>query len=98
MSPCCYILYSESLKKFYTGACHNDLAGRIQNHNNHTYGSHRFTALANDWQLYVEIPTKDYAHAIRLERLIKSMKSSKYIQNLKKYPELVEKIIQQMST
>jgi putative endonuclease len=41
----------------------------------------------------LKFETKDYAHALRLERKIKSMKSSKYIQNLANYPELTEKII-----
>jgi len=43
---------------------------------------------------FLNIPVHDYAHAIRIERKIKSMKSSRYIRNLKKYPELVEKIVQ----
>ena len=62
-------------------------------HNNHSYGSHRFTAKAEDWKLFIKIEVQEYSHAIRLERKIKSMKSSRYIRNLKKYPELVEKII-----
>ncbi|KAF0131183.1 MAG: hypothetical protein FD155_847 [Bacteroidetes bacterium] len=98
MESYCYILYSEKLGKFYVGACREDLSGRIAHHNTHYYGNHRFTAAATDWELFLSITVATYAHAIRLERLIKSMKSSKYIQNLKKYPELVEKIIQQTST
>jgi putative endonuclease len=69
------------------------LAGRIAKHNNHSYGNHRFTATANDWELFLRIDAINYAHAIRLERKIKSMKSSKYILNLVKYPELIQKII-----
>ena len=89
---CCYIIYSKILSKFYTGACQDSLKDRIAKHNNHSYGNHKFTSSANDWELFLRIDTVDYAHAIRLERKIKSMKSSKYIQNLKKYPELIEKI------
>jgi putative endonuclease len=40
----------------------------------------------------------DYAHAIRMERKIKSMKSKAFIQNLKKYPELRQKTIDTTST
>ena len=97
MKACCYILYSKQTGKYYTGACHDDLAERIKKHNLHEYGKHRYTPIASDWELYLELPAKDYPHAIRLERLIKSMKSSKYIENLKKYPELVQKIIDQNS-
>jgi putative endonuclease len=43
--------------------------------------------------LFLRIDVSDFSHALRLERKIKSMKSSIYIQNLKKYPELVQKII-----
>ena len=52
-----------------------------------------FTSKASDWILFLQFELKDYAHAIRLERKIKSMKSRKYILNLSKYPELREKII-----
>jgi putative endonuclease len=88
----CYILHSTKLNKFYTGACNGSLESRIEKHNNHSYGNHRYTAAATDWELYLSIETTDYAHSIRLEKKIKSMKSSKYIENLKKYPDLVQKI------
>ena len=90
---CCYILYSKLIDKFYIGSCHDSLEERIVNHNNHKYGSHRFTASANDWNLVLKIDTKNYAHAVRIERKIKSMKSRIYIQNLTKYDELIEKVI-----
>ncbi|HQO49162.1 MAG TPA: hypothetical protein PK939_01950 [Bacteroidales bacterium] len=77
--------------------CREDLPGRILHHNAHLYGNHRFTAAASDWELFLAIPVKDYSHAIRLERLIKAMKSAKYIRNLKKYPALVEKIVNETS-
>ena len=90
---CCYILFSELLNKFYIGVCQDSLEDRITKHNNHEYGNHRFTAAANDWKLFLQIDTKNYAHAVRIERKIKSMKSRIYIQNLTKYPELIEKLI-----
>jgi putative endonuclease len=90
---CCYILYSETLVKFYTGACQKSLEERIIKHNTHFYGKKHFTAAATDWVLFLRIDVSDFSHALRLERKIKSMKSSIYIQNLKKYPELVQKII-----
>jgi len=54
--------------------------------------------MTNDWALFLKIEVVDYPHAIRLEKHIKSMKSSKYISNLKKYPELIQKIVNKTSS
>ena len=93
----CYILYSQNLGRFYTGATHTTVSERLLKHNTGAYGKQRFTAASNDWELFLNIPVHDYAHAIRIERKIKSMKSSRYIRNLKKYPELIEKIVRNTS-
>ena len=98
MKACCYILFSEKLGKFYIGATQDNLDNRIRKHNLYLYGSHRFTAVTNDWKLFISIPATDFAHAVRIERYIKSQKSSKYIRNLKVYPELIDKIIEKSST
>jgi len=58
---------------------------------------HRFTSSANDWEIFVVMEVDNYPHAVRLERKIKAMKSKTFIQNLKKYPELRQKIITQTS-
>jgi len=79
----CYILFSKKLTKFYVGVTQDDLDFRIEKHNTSAYGNFRYTSIAADWELYLYIPTTDYAHTIRIERKIKSMKSSKYIRNLK---------------
>jgi len=97
MSACCYIIFSQKLNHFYTGTCHENLTERIRKHNDHSYGNHRYTAAANDWSLFLEIPAHDFPHAARMERSIKSMKSSVYIQNLKKYPELLQKLFDKTS-
>ena len=89
---CTYILYSETLNKYYVGACQESIEERILKHNTGFYGSKTFTSNASDWILYLKIETQDYAHAIRIERKIKSMKSRVYIENLKQYSELVEKV------
>ena len=88
MSASCYILFSKRLNKFYVGATNERIEQRLEKHNNHIYGSHRFTATTNDWEVFFVIAALDYAHAIRMERKIKLMKSKVHIQNLKKYPEL----------
>jgi len=58
------------------------------------YGSKKFTAKAKDWMLFysIECYTKDQAHKIEL--YIKSMKSKVYIQNLAKYPELSQRLLE----
>jgi putative endonuclease len=89
---CCYILYSVFLDKFYIGACQYALEERIRKHNEHTYGNHRFTAAAKDWELFLKIEADSFPHAVRLERKIKSMKSRTLIRNLVRYPELVRKV------
>ena len=90
--PYCYIVHSEKLNKFYIGATNDNIDDRIKKHNDKTYGNHRFTAKVNDWKLFLFFETKTYDHAIRIERKIKSMKSSKYIKNIIKYSDLKEKI------
>jgi len=88
----CYVLHSASLNRYYVGACQSDLESRILKHNDHSYGEHRFTAKATDWVLFLAIPCSSYAEARRIELQIKRMKSKTYIENLKKYPEIIEKL------
>ncbi len=88
-----YIIYSNHLKKNYIGACAGSLDDRIRAHNDGIYGSHRFTATVGDWELKLALECDDYSHAIRLERKIKKMKSSKYIDNLLRYKEMRDKIL-----
>jgi putative endonuclease len=90
--PFTYIIYSPTRDKYYTGACNENLNSRIQKHNSAFYGKTHFTASASDWIVFLSVSTQTYQHAIRLERKIKAMKSRKYIENLKKYPELLHKI------
>ena len=90
----CYIVFSKKLNRFYIGVCHDNLESRIKKHNAHSYGEHRFTAKANDWELFLNIECESFDHAVKIEKHIKSMKSSAYIKNLLKYPEMIEKLKQ----
>ncbi|MDG1793836.1 MAG: GIY-YIG nuclease family protein [Flavobacteriaceae bacterium] len=91
--PFCYIIYSSKLDKYYTGSCANfDL--RLKAHNSKKYAA-SFTSKSDDWKRFIVIQTQTNKHAIRLERKIKQMKSRVFIENLKKYPELLNKIKQQ---
>jgi len=94
----CYILYSKKLDVFYIGATQGPLESRIEKHNLHTYGKGKFTATTNDWQLFQSIPCDSFSQALAIERHIKRMKSRKYLENLKQYPELIQKLISKYST
>ncbi len=65
---------------------------RIEKHNSHEYGEHRFTAKTEDWKLFLSIECSSYSQAMRIEKQIKRMKSSIYIHNLLKYPEMILKL------
>src|SRR4051812_960178 len=89
--PCAYILYSKILDTFYTGSTHESFLIRLDKHIQSFYkGS--FTSQTNDWELFIEIPCNSFSMAVNIERHIKRMKSRVYINNLKKYPEMIDKL------
>lgn len=83
-----YLLFSDKLNRYYTGstACFET---RIAFHK--ISPSNKFTGKARDWKLLLKIPCQNNEQALLVEKHIKSMKSKVYIQNLLKYPEMVEK-------
>jgi putative endonuclease len=87
----CYILYSPNLDEFYVGATHDILINRLNKHSK-TFYEGSFTAKTKDWELFLEIYCDSFAMAVNIEGHIKRMKSRVYINNLKKYPEMVEKL------
>jgi putative endonuclease len=91
MFYCCYIIYSKSLHRYYTGYT-SDLRERLELHNKGFFGGKSYTRKASDWEVYFEIPCDGIEQAVFIEAKIKKMKSRHYIENLKKYPELVEKV------
>lgn len=91
----CYILYSPNLGKFYTGITSESLDSRLDKHNKKTYGNHRFTANASDWELFLKIDSDSYAHARRIEIRIKKMKSTKFIRELKEDPTKLIQLFEQ---
>ena len=52
-----------------------------------------FTAKYPDWEIYYEIPNLTVSIAKKMEFHLKKMKSRKYFMNLKKYPEITEKLL-----
>ena len=85
-----YILYSEKLNKFYTGSC-KDLSYRIGQHLSKVFNK-SFTSNAEDWEVHFSIDDLTYEQARLIEMHIKKMKSKTYIQNLKKYPEIADRL------
>ncbi|MEH6406132.1 MAG: GIY-YIG nuclease family protein [Leeuwenhoekiella sp.] len=85
-----YILYSKKLDSFYIGETEN-LAERIDQHNSGFYNK-AYTKKANDWELFYTFTSESKSQALKIERHIKKMKSKIYIWNLKKYPEMTEKL------
>ncbi|MBU2020282.1 MAG: GIY-YIG nuclease family protein, partial [Bacteroidetes bacterium] len=49
----------------------------------------KFTSKADDWTVFLRIDCKTKEQGLRIEKHIKRMKSSVYISNLKKYPEIL---------
>ena len=90
MSYCVYILFSEKISRFYVGMTEN-LHQRLEHHN-HPISNLKFTAKGIPWKLFLSITCQSKEHALKLEKLIKSKKSSVFIENLKQYPELIAKI------
>jgi len=78
---------------YYVGATQNNVAQRVIKHNNAHYGKNHFTAVAKDWVVFLDIKVSSFEHALRIEKHIKKMKSKIYIQNLKKYPEMLASLI-----
>ena len=85
-----YILFSARLSKFYTGSC-DHLIYRIQQHLSKEFLK-SFTSKVTDWELFLLIDDLEYGQARSIENHIKEMKSKTYIQNLKKYPEMKERL------
>ncbi len=91
-----YILYSEKLDKYYIGESH-DVELRLNRHNTGYY-SNKWAEKGKPWVLYLKMKCTSRSQALKVEKHIKSMKSKKYIQNLKKYEELRAKLLARFST
>ena len=88
----CYILYSQKLDKFYIGYTQDSTENRLDKHNQSSYGS-KYTSITNDWEMYLSIQCQTVSQARKIELHIKKAKSKVYISNLKKYSEIIEKLL-----
>ena len=89
----CYILFSESLNRYYIGSTKLTVNERLERHLSKHYGDNKFTAKSSDWVIFMEIGCATFEQAQKIERHIKRMKSKKYINNLKSYPEIKEALL-----
>ena len=85
-----YILFSNNLNRFYIGET-SDFESRLAQHNSGFY-ENAYTKQANDWKEFLLIECNNKSQALRMESHIKKMKSVTYIKNLKKYPEMIQKL------
>ena len=91
-----YILHSKSIDRYYIGSC-LDLEKRFLEHNS---GKHTrsYTKRASDWDMYFIIDNLEYEVSRKIENYVKSMKSRKYIENLKQYEELQLSLIKRFDS
>ena len=76
--PFIYIIFSEKLDKYYTGAC-KDLERRLHEHN---IGHSKFTSLGMPWILKYSETFSTLQQAKQREMEIKKKKSRLYIEKL----------------
>ncbi len=86
-----YILHSSILNKYYVGYA-EDLTLRVRQHNEGFY-INAYTKITDDWVLFYSIRCQSKKQAILIERHIKNMKSTVYIENLKKYPDIALRLL-----
>ena len=88
-----YILYSLQLDRYYSGTTVLEVNERLKRHLSDYYGDSKFTHKAKDWILFHEIECDSLEQARKIEAHIKRMKSKRYIENLKKYPEIAQELM-----
>ncbi len=76
-----YILYSESLDRFYIGSAADIQARLIKHLQNHS----GYTAKAKDWSIVYSEAFSTRSHAMAREKQIKAWKSRTMIQKLIEY-------------
>ncbi|WP_211324105.1 GIY-YIG nuclease family protein [Echinicola strongylocentroti] len=85
-----YIIYSQKIDRFYIGYTEN-LTKRLEQHNHHTFKD-AFTNRAADWQFFYTIECSGEKQATGIEGHLKKCKSRTYLDNLRKYPEISNKL------
>jgi putative endonuclease len=86
-----YIIQSEKTNRFYIGET-TEIHQRLRYHNSKELNTNS-TKSGIPWSLFLTIEVKDRIHGRKVESKIKKMKSRVYIENLAKYPEMIEKLL-----
>jgi len=86
-----YILFSPDRNKYYVGSC-KDLPARLKQHKDKAF-ENSYTA-SGTWELFFSVDDLEYKQAREIESHIKRMKSRTFISNLKKYPEIVQRLME----
>ena len=82
---------------FYIGYTQDNINDRLKKHNSGFYDK-TYSSFTNDWELFLLIDCVSKRQAVSIEKHIKRMKSSKYLLNLKKYPEMILKLLDRYSS
>ena len=85
-----YVLYSPSIDSYYVGQT-EDFVARFQSHKEKLFPL-SFTKRADDWIVHLTIDCSSRKQAVNIESHIKRMKSRLYLENLKKYPEISQRL------
>jgi putative endonuclease len=89
----CYIIYSDKIDRYYIGET-EDFTNRLEMHNS---GFSPFTSKAKDWKLQLLIQCSGKSTSLKIERHIKSMKSRVFIENLIRYPDMVDQLLKKFT-
>jgi putative endonuclease len=81
-----YIILSQKTKKFYVGET-PDVSSRLAIHNDPEKNTNS-TKSGIPWEIFYVLEVKDRIIGRKIETHIKKMKSSVYLNNLKKHPEM----------
>ncbi len=90
-----YIIKSINNSKFYIGETY-DIEQRLNYHNSIELNNNS-TRTGIPWRIYHIIECKNRTVARKIETHIKEMKSRKYIENLIKYPEISQRLVNKYS-
>jgi putative endonuclease len=74
-----YIIFSETLNRYYIGSTRDELSERIRRHNSNHKG---FTGKATDWVIVYAETFESYNQARMRELQLKAWKSRKMIEKL----------------
>ena len=89
-----YILYSESIDKYYVGET-PDIDVRLSQHNHHHFKTN-FTKAASDWKIVLKFECKNREEALFLEKFIKKMKSRVFVQKVISNQEILSDLLKKM--